>query len=40
MKQLNMIFDSEQMPEEWRKSMLVQMFKNKGDVQSCSKYKG
>ncbi|KAK3561612.1 hypothetical protein QTP86_010688 [Hemibagrus guttatus] len=28
------------MPEEWRRSVLVPIFKNKGDVQSCSNYKG
>lgn len=27
-------------PEEWRKSVLVLIFKNKGDVQSCSNYRG
>ncbi|KAJ8348946.1 hypothetical protein SKAU_G00275380 [Synaphobranchus kaupii] len=28
------------MPEDWRRSVLVPIFKNKGDVQSCSNYRG
>ncbi|KAF7647582.1 hypothetical protein LDENG_00169870 [Lucifuga dentata] len=28
------------MPEEWRRSVLVPIFKNKGDVQSCGNYRG
>ncbi|KAK3545322.1 hypothetical protein QTP70_003792, partial [Hemibagrus guttatus] len=35
----NRVFESERMPEEWR-SVLVPIFKNKGDVQSCSNYRG
>ncbi|KAK3516670.1 hypothetical protein QTP70_021990 [Hemibagrus guttatus] len=35
----NRVLESERMPEEWR-SMLVPIFKNKGDVQSCSNYRG
>ncbi|MCJ8739627.1 hypothetical protein PDJAM_G00049210 [Pangasius djambal] len=31
---------SEKMPEEWRSSVLVPIFKNKGDVQSCSNCRG
>ena len=36
MKQINVILDSEKVPGEWRKSVLVPFFKNKGDVKSCS----
>ena len=34
-KLFNLIFRSNKMPEEWRRSILVPIFKNKGDVQSC-----
>ncbi|KAK3541781.1 hypothetical protein QTP86_005445 [Hemibagrus guttatus] len=36
----NRVLGSERMPEEWRRSVLVPIFKNKGDVQSCSNYRG
>ncbi|KAK3533407.1 hypothetical protein QTP70_019486, partial [Hemibagrus guttatus] len=36
----NRDLESERMPEEWRRSVLVPIFKNKGDVQSCSNYRG
>ncbi|KAK3511388.1 hypothetical protein QTP70_006111 [Hemibagrus guttatus] len=36
----NKVLESERMPEEWRRSVLVPIFKNKGDVQSCSNYRG
>jgi hypothetical protein len=31
-KLFNLIFRSNKMPEEWRRSILVPIFKNKGDV--------
>ncbi|KAL1279411.1 hypothetical protein QQF64_026084 [Cirrhinus molitorella] len=34
----NRVLESEKMPEEWRRSVLVPIFKNKGDVQNCSNY--
>ena len=36
----NRILNGERMPEEWRKSTLVPVFKNKGDAQDCSNYRG
>ncbi|KAK3560854.1 hypothetical protein QTP86_022604 [Hemibagrus guttatus] len=36
----NRVLESEKMPEEWRRSVLVPIFKNKGDVQSYSNYRG
>ncbi|KAI5627956.1 hypothetical protein C0J50_3222 [Silurus asotus] len=36
----NRILEGEKMPEEWRKSVLVPIFKHKGDVQTCSNYRG
>ncbi|KAG2459700.1 RTBS polymerase, partial [Polypterus senegalus] len=36
----NGILESERMPEEWRRNVLVPIFKNKGDVQDCSNYRG
>jgi Reverse transcriptase (RNA-dependent DNA polymerase) len=28
------------MPDEWKRSILVPIFKNKGDIQSCTNYRG
>ena len=39
-KLFNLIFRSNMMPDEWRRSILVPIFKNKGDVQSCTNYRG
>ena len=36
----NRTMESEKMPEEWRDSILIPIVKNKGDVQSCSNYRG
>jgi hypothetical protein len=36
----NIIFRSNKMPDEWRRSILVPIFKNKWDVQSCTNYRG
>ena len=39
-KMFNNIFRSNKMPEEWRRSILVPIYKNKGDVQSYTNYRG
>jgi hypothetical protein len=39
-KLFNLIFRSNKMPDEWRRSILVSILKNKGDVQSCTNYRG
>ncbi|GJV42344.1 RNA-directed DNA polymerase, eukaryota, reverse transcriptase zinc-binding domain protein [Tanacetum coccineum] len=36
----NKIFTSARMPEEWRLSEVIPIFKNKDDAQVCSKYRG
>ncbi|KAK3562534.1 hypothetical protein QTP86_001253 [Hemibagrus guttatus] len=36
----NRVLESERMPEEWKRSVLVPIFKNKGDVQSCNNCRG
>ena len=38
-KLFNLIFRANKMPE-WRRSILVPIFKNKGEVQSCTNYHG
>jgi hypothetical protein len=39
-KLFNHIFQSNKMSDEWRRSTLVPIFKNKGDIQSCTNYQG
>ena len=38
-KLFNGILESESMPSEWRRSVLVPIFKNKGDVMNCGNYR-
>jgi hypothetical protein len=37
-KLFNLIFQLNKMSDEWRRSILVPIFNNKGDVQSCTNY--
>jgi hypothetical protein len=39
-KLFNIIFRSNKMPDEWRRNILVPIFKNKWDMQSCTNYQG
>jgi hypothetical protein len=39
-KLFNLIFRSNKIPDEWRRRILVSIFKNKGDVQNCTNYRG
>jgi hypothetical protein len=39
-KLFNLIFRSNKIHDEWRWSILIPIFKNKGDVQSCTNYHG
>lgn len=34
------ILEIERMPKEWRRSVVIPILKNKGDVQSCSNCRG
>ncbi|KAM7490942.1 hypothetical protein LguiA_033863 [Lonicera macranthoides] len=36
----NKILRSKKMPEEWRRSTLIPIYKNKGDIQNCANYRG
>ena len=36
----NEIMRSKHMSEEWRRSTLVPIYKNKGDIQNCANYRG
>jgi len=36
----NIIFEFATMPQEWRYSILIPLYKNKGDTQDCNNYKG
>ena len=37
---LNKLLVGETIPEEWRRSVLIPIYKNKGDAQCCGNYRG
>ena len=37
---VNKIMSEERIPEEWRESTVIPIFKEKGDVQDCKNYRG
>jgi hypothetical protein len=39
-KLFNLIFRPNKMSDEWKQSILVPIFKNKEDMQSCTNYRG
>jgi hypothetical protein len=39
-KLFNLIFRSKKMSDEWRRIILIPIFKNKWGVQSCTNYRG
>ena len=39
-QELNKIMEEEKIPDEWRKSTLIPIFKNKGDIMECGSYRG
>ena len=39
-KLYNNLLEGGSMPDDWRKSVLVPIYKNKGDVQACGNYRG
>jgi len=36
----NVIFRTAKMPEEWRSSTVIPLYKNKGDIQDCNSFRG
>ena len=39
-KLFNQLLETEEMHEEWKKTILVTIYKNKGNIQNCSNYRG
>ena len=36
----NVIFRTAKMPKEWRSSIVIPLYKNKGDIQDCNNFRG
>ena len=36
----NKIYQQEKIPDSWRNSLLIPIYKNKGDIQDCANYRG
>ena len=36
----NRLLMGDRMPEKWKRSVLIQIYKNKGDAQCCESYRG
>ncbi|XP_075091464.1 uncharacterized protein LOC142171676 [Nicotiana tabacum] len=36
----NVIFKTKKMPEDWRWSLMILLYKNKGEIQNCNNYRG
>ena len=36
----NRLLRGEKMPDEWRKSVLISLYKGKGDIKNCGNYRG
>ena len=36
----NRLLQGEKMPDEWRRSVLVSLYKGKGDIKECGNYRG
>lgn len=39
-KLFNKILRTKKIPDEWRKNIMVPIYKNKGDIQNCTNYHG
>jgi len=39
-KMFRKIMEEEQIPDDWRKSILIPIYKNKGDILNCGNYRG
>ena len=40
MEQCHCVMDGREMPDEWKTSVIVSIFKGKGDLMCCGSYRG